>query len=122
MDKFEKALPEEKRAQYRQEKKARNLQTAKNITLASVTVAVVATVWKTFSGSTYFPTMVQIIAVGFAMAGLISILLPAIEARINRLPEHQHKRLQIWLGRALIISGSFLLFLTLCLALALIFR
>jgi hypothetical protein len=122
MDKFDKALPEEKRAQYRQEKEARNLRTAKSIALASATLAVVATITKTFSGNAYFLTLVQIITVSLALAGLISILIPVMTARITQLSERQQNYLRNRLGRALLISGGFLLFLTLCLALALVFR
>ena len=82
MDKFEKALPEEEREQYRQEKKARNLRAAKNITLASMTVAAVTTVAKAFIGSAYYLTLMQIIAVSVAVAGLIQVLIPVAVAKL----------------------------------------
>ena len=76
MDKFEKALPEEEREQYRQEKKARNLRAAKNITLASMTGAAVTTVAKAFIGRAYYLTLMQSIAGSVAVHGLIQGVIP----------------------------------------------
>lgn len=72
MDKFERELPSEKRKKYRDEQKAYNCNMAKKMGYASLTIAVAATVFKTLSGQVFFPTVIQITGLFFA---LISFLL-----------------------------------------------